>query len=135
VLAGGTLVVNYAQEGWNSYPANPVQWVPGGTTFSIALSDSLLITNPASPITAGITDLDLQGWGYSTHGNLLGPAANVIIVEPTTLGPTFIAYPYGLGKVYVTMQTVEYGYVYDYTGAQHHLLRNELTTILLPVPL
>ena len=133
VLAGGTLVVNYAQGGWNSYPPNPVPWIPGGTTFVIDYSDLVTITNPLSPMTFDLTDGEIQGWFASTHGILGGPATNVIMASlGATPGPSYIAYPFGAGKVYVTMHTVEWGFANGYSA---DFLRNELAAIYLPLPL
>lgn len=125
VLTGGTLMANYAQAGWNSYPPNDAQWLPGCTGFEIDYGDSLELVDPDSPIVEGMDEADFQGWGYSTHGYLtdLPVNTNTILQVSGSEEPTFVSYPFGLGTVYTTMQTVEWGWA---SGDSHQLLLNEL---------
>ncbi len=116
VLGGGTLIAHAALWGW---PADG-EWtapnfLPGGVNRVQEYSDSVNISDPASPVITGpygtLTEADFQAWNYSTHGYFtdLVAGTHIIMDLEDITKPIYIEYAYGLGGVRASMMTVEWG--------------------------
>lgn len=129
VYNGGVLVAHATDRGWqDGYWSS--SFLPMGVTHVNNYNNALSIVDSSSPIVNGITDAQLDGWGYSTHGYFTNvPAGAHIIIGITgnpTGYPTYIEYSYGSGKVLATMETIEWPWKMNFGEAQKNLLRNEL---------
>ncbi|MDI6896675.1 carboxypeptidase regulatory-like domain-containing protein [Methanocella conradii] len=133
VYNGGVLVAHATDEGWNAGHWSS-SFLPGGVTHVNNINEYLSIVDSSSPIVSGITDAELDGWHYSTHGyfaNIPADAHIIIGITGNPTGyPTYIEYSYGSGKVLATIETIEWPWKRVADGAtwfneQKNLLRNE----------
>lgn len=128
VDGGGILLAHGCDNGWNGGHWSS-SWLPGGVYHVDTYQDSLSIVDATSPIVDGISDADLDGWGYSTHGYFTGLVAGTNIIIGITNGdptgkPTYIEYTHGSGLVLATMQTMEWPWAGG--GGTTQLLINEI---------
>jgi hypothetical protein len=140
VSGGGVYIVHACDWGWSNGDWSGLQIMPGGVTHVTRYPTMYIhITDPKSPIVAGLDDAYFAGWGYSAHGYFtdVPKGADTVMVTETSLGsgvpdlnkPTYITYNYGSGKVLATMQTIEWGWsgVYNWVaGYRKEFLPNEL---------
>lgn len=116
VQSGGILVAHSALWGW---PGNG-EWsagsfLPGGVGRVYEYSNSVNITDNASPIVSGpygtLSEEQFQAWNYTTHGyftNLVAGTHVSLDLNDITK-PIYIDYQWGLGEVRASMMTVEWG--------------------------
>ena len=136
VQNGGVLVAHACDHGWHSYPGWTSSWLPLGVTKVNTYQQYLSIIDSTSPIVAGtpnggpVSDADLDGWYYSTHGYFTTLPADVHKIIGITGAPgdkpTYIEYSHGSGTVLATMQTMEWPWKHYTTEAKKNLLRNEI---------
>jgi hypothetical protein len=130
VANGGTLVVHACDMAFPNYGHWSQSFLPGGVNHQHYYYNSLLIIDPTHPVVQGLSNSDISGWGYSTHGFFIGLPANVnVIIETLTHFPTYIEYSYGSGLVLATMQRIELPWRYE-METWKNLLRNELSYVL-----
>jgi len=132
VSSGGILVAHMCDLDW-PYGHWKNSFLPGapGLGHVNDYQNDLSIVDALHPIINGphgtLTDDNLDGWGYSTHGyftNLPSGAQILIgIADDPTGKPVYIWWRYGRGFVFATMQTVEWAYSWDLNKI---LLLNEI---------
>jgi hypothetical protein len=144
VYAGGVLSANLADH--SSGPGADGNW--DGATFVAGVgkykyySNDLSIADPSHriitamlPCSGGnighIVDVseynDLDGWGWSSHGNFVNLPSNAKIILTNATGyPVFIEYAYGDGTVLATMTTSEIMYIGLLRPVNKKLLANEI---------
>lgn len=127
VSDGGTLVAHVTDAGWPCSARWNTSFLPKGVEH-VTDYHNYLDTAADHPVVEGVSDGDLDYWGYSTHGYL----TNVPSSATTVIGyqgnpdarPTYLEYTHGEGRVLTTTQTLEWAFR-DY-GATPKVLRNEL---------
>lgn len=115
----------------NGHPCTTVwtdSFLPEGVTKENQFHDSIEIVDQNHPMVENLTEDDLSGWFYSTHGWFTNLSSDVTIVmgvagNPVD-NPTYIEYPYGDGTVFTTMMTLEWG------GGDRTVLENEISHVL-----
>jgi len=112
---GGILIAHSCIWGWQDGSWIGLDFLPGDLSAINQYSNSVSITDPASPIVSGpygtLTLGDFQAWNYSTHGYFTGllPGTQVALDLNDPNKPIYITYPWGSGEVRATMMTVEWG--------------------------
>ncbi len=106
---------------------------PGGFAAVQLLGDTVTILDPAAPILTTphlISNANLNGWGFSTHGFFAAvPAgAHGVIANPLNGQPCAMTLPYGSGKIFATVQPV------DFFGASYNYLENTILDGYVPPP-
>jgi hypothetical protein len=134
VNAGGVLEFH----GASYFPSD--DWagltMPGNFTCAdedVSFSDSVSIQAPGHPIVTtpnSITDGELDGWGWSTHGYLIlsGPPYTEILRNDGYSEPCLVEFSLGSGEIIATMNTLEWGF----DNAPSQLLENVLLYMLPP---
>ncbi|UCC22394.1 MAG: S8 family serine peptidase, partial [Planctomycetota bacterium] len=118
VAAGGVLDLHVATQG-------PEPMLPGGFVCERQIFDDVTIVDATHPIVTTpnpITDADLDGWNYSTHGYFrVIPGGAYEIIEIAGSGqPCAMELLFGRGRIFATTQTVEWG------GASYDYLENTI---------
>lgn len=118
VAAGGILDIHAA-----TFGEQPL--LPGGFRIVNNPSDAVTIVDTDHPVVTIphiITDAELDGWNFSVHGYIsVVPAGAQEILEVTASGlPCAMELNFGLGRIFVTNQTVEW------TRASYNYLENTI---------
>lgn len=123
VSSGGVLVAHACDRGYGGgHWAS--SYLPGGVYHGHIYTNFVQIAMPSHPIVNTphlITNDEVQGWDWSTHGYFtnLVPDTNVIIKEGLER-PTYIEYQWGAGLVIANMMPMEWQY------SEYDLTRNEI---------
>ena len=117
VRNGGILEIHACDHGWNGG-----QWsvMPGGFTHVFSPSDEVDIAYENHPILLTpnlITDEELDGWGWATHGYFesIPDGSNVILTQHSSGYSVFVESIYGDGCIVASMQPLEWGYSQGYS--------------------
>jgi hypothetical protein len=126
---GGLAIVHYAD--WN---AASVVIAPTGVQRVHVYDETGNIVPgfEGDPLFTDVTDASLDGWFYTSHGYLTGLPGNADVLTTNSTGePIYARYGMGLGQVWVTTMTLEWG------QADPDVLRNELALAgdFAPVPI
>ncbi len=139
---GGVLEVH----GATYSPTACLPALPGGVVNNQDLQNFNYVVSPMHPVMAGVPNPFFGT--YASHNNFTGYPANTSILATAGDVPggnaTLIEYPYGLGKVLASGQTLEHGWAYNPSVgtilsntipyAAGHRLFSTATTWLLPPP-
>lgn len=141
VANGGILVVNAAGR-----VGSQQDIAPGGIDYdSMGIGNIVNIAEAAHPYVTGqgyggfnLNDTDFQGWFYTHHGHVnadslrgKNPVVGDVDVLQNDLGPAFVEYEYGEGRVVVTTLTVGWAMGGEARGeAQDNLINY----VLVPEP-
>lgn len=124
---GGVLVAHVTDNGWPCTTRWSTSFLPQGVEKTNDFSNHLDGLDDDHPVLDGVSDSDLDYWGWSTHGyltNLPSDATRVIGIGGDPNRPTYAEYEHGDGLVLATMQTLEWPW---YVGwGTKRVLRNEL---------
>ena len=117
VAAGGCLEIHGAT--YSSYDWSGIV-VPGGFTSEMNLIDDVTIINTTHDIMLVpnfITDIELDGWLYSSHGIFkdMTMPYEVLVADTVSGDPVAIEIRYMAGSIVATMQTVEWAYAWGYS--------------------
>lgn len=126
---GGTLVGHIGTGGYPCYGGSSDSILPQGVSHSLTYYESMTVLTETHPVLDGISDGDLDGWNYSTHGYLTNVPGDATVVygvsgSPSSK-PTYVEYDHGDGRVLATTHTIEWPWSQSYYGTKA-LLRNEL---------
>lgn len=135
VSDGGTLVAHVTDSGWPCSARWHTSFLPQDVTH-VTDYQNYLDTAADHPVVDGVSDGELDRWGYSAHGYLTNvpSSARTVVGYQGNPGarPTYVEYDHGDGRVLATTQTLEWslrGY-----GATTEVLRNELRYAAVPRP-
>jgi len=100
VASGGGLYVELGGD----YPALDYAWVPSAgiaSTFgNTPSSDNIGIAHPPHPIADGVTDVGLDNWVNSSHGDFTAVGGlDIVFINANTGLPVTLAGSYGSGRV------------------------------------
>ena len=70
--------------------------------------DSVTVVDFAHPVTAGLIDAELSGWGISSHGFFVSPGGFSTLVTDGGLRPITLAATHGEGRVVITDQDPDF---------------------------
>jgi hypothetical protein len=129
VTLGGSLGVFCQFVGAGGYDLNgnmgPVygsgyyEWMPGNPSFTSISSDSAHITNQAHPITQGLTDADLSGWGTCPDGYFASfPGEGLIVQAGYSDRVVLYAQTLGSGKIVGASPDVDYHFWFNARGQE-----------------
>jgi hypothetical protein len=95
--------------------------MPGGFSGGYNLVDDVTIMNASHDILVMpnfISDPELDGWLYSSHGLLKDFTLpyNVLIADTSTGDPVAIEVRYNAGSIIASMQTLEWAYAWGYSS-------------------
>ena len=116
IAAGGILEIHACDRGWHGGVWTSM---PGGFTHTFAPSDYVDISYEGHPILLTpnvITDDELDGWNWATHGYFdMTPELKYVILTYPTGAPVFVEAFYGNGSILASMQPLEWGYSKGYS--------------------
>lgn len=134
VSVGGVLVAHMCDMGWHAGSWAGLNILPGGVSRVHLYWQNLHIVN-ALDIFTGMTDAQISGWGWSTHGyftNLVAGTTTLVTIAGEPDQPVYIEYPWGKGLVKANMMTLEWsaqGHSFTepgVTGIGYTIIKNEL---------
>jgi len=124
VRSGGVLEIHAADLGRHGG-----QWIgllPGGLQWEFSKSNHVTIANrnhPVVNIPHFVTDEELDGWYWSTHGRFSSyPNSSCVIITESSGYPVYLEFRYGSGLVIATGQPLEWAYDHEYSS----ILENSL---------
>jgi|GEM_PF-4036415 len=106
---------------------------PGNIAAVELFYNAVTIVDPAAPVLTTphpISGPDLNGWSFSTHGffTAIPAGAHRVVAHGLNGQPCAMTVPYGSGKIFATVQPVEYAYAsFDY-------LENTILDGAVPAP-
>ena len=126
VRNGGVLEIHAADRGWHG--GHWIGPLPGGLQWEIHETNYVNIANRTHPVVNTpnfITDDELDGWLWSTHGYFSDYPANsrVVIVNGSGL-PVYLEFKYEAGLIVASGQTLEWAYELGYTRMLENSLLN-----------
>lgn len=142
VYAGGTLLAHMATYGMDPPPSH---FLPANVGITTLWHDDVTVISATDSVASGlprgvatITDANIDGWSSSTHGYVTALPFNAkkVISIAATGDAAYAVYPYGKGRVRVTMMPVEFAYEYGlgsplkWALLEPALLLNEIATVL-----
>lgn len=109
VLAGGKLVFGACDQGWNGGVIDGVT-LPAGILSAFHGSITNDIPDLTLPLVAGLTSPLSGSWAsHRSFTNL--PAGSIVYCTDDIGNATLLEFDWGLGKILLTGQTLEFGYV------------------------
>ncbi|MCX7002201.1 MAG: hypothetical protein NTV22_02880, partial [bacterium] len=106
---------------------------PGDISVVELFDDAVTIVDPAAPILTTpnlISSADLNDWNYATHGffTAIPAGAHSVIANAANGQPCAMTVPYGSGKIFATVQPVEF------LNASFGYLENTILDGVVPPP-
>jgi len=113
--------------------------MPTGFTSAYYLSDLVSIQVPGHPIVTTpnlVTDAELDGWNFSTHGNLLSliPGYTEVLRNDGSGEPTLVVLDYGSGWLIATMNTLEWAWFWGHCPLLENVLLYQPSTGVEEIP-
>jgi hypothetical protein len=113
--------------------------MPTGFTSSFSFSDGISIQAPGHPIVTTphiITDAGLDGWLYSTHGDLVSliPGYTEILRNDSTGAPTLVVLDWGSGWLVATLNTLEWAWAMGHSPLLENVLLYDPFTAVEELP-
>ncbi len=126
VRNGGALEIHAADRGWHGG-----HWVGpllGGLQWESHETNYVAIVNQTHPVVNTpnlITDNELDGWSWSTHGHFFGyPENSLVVIADGSDRPVYLESKYGAGLIVASGQTLEWAYERGYTLMLENSLLN-----------
>lgn len=123
VQNGGQLEFHAAGFGWNNGDPSLVT-LPGGVGIAVRYSYANYILRPEDPLVIGLPNVFGGSPASTTFLQHLPPQAKIVIGDDQGQ-PTLAEYRYGLGRVLVACQTLEY-YAYYEPGSTISILHSRM---------
>ena len=128
VRNGGVLEIHAADMGWHG--GHWIGPLPGGLQWEIHETNYVTIINRTHPVVNTphlITDNELDGWSWSSHGYFSGYSNNSRVIVTDSLGrAVYLEVKYGAGLIVASGQTLEWAYHYGYSFMLENSLLNPL---------
>ena len=122
---GGVLVAHVADNGYPCTTTWNTPFVPGDLGHTVNYIQDLSLVDGSHSIYDGISEIDLDGWNYSSHGYLTNvPSDATTLVTDSSGNPVHVEYSVGSGTVIASIQTLEWPFVT--ANGTEQVLRNEL---------
>jgi thermitase len=126
VRNGGVLEIHAADRGWHGG-----QWIgslPGELQWEIHETNYVTIVNHTHPVVNtpnSITDKELGGWSWSTHGYFSSyPDNSRVVIADSSGRPVYLEFKYEAGLIMVSGQTLEWAYHHAYSSMLENSLLN-----------
>lgn len=126
VTNGGILEIHASDWGWHSG-----RWVgplPGGLRWQHHETNYVTIVNRTHRVVNTpnfITDSELDGWWYSSHGYFSGYANNSHVIMAENSGrPVYLEFKLGAGLIVASGQSLEWAYYHGYSALLENSLLN-----------
>jgi len=126
VRNGGVLEIHAADWGWHG--GHWIGLLPGGLRWETHETNYATIINLTHPVVNTpnvITDNELDGWSWSTHGYFSGyPDNSQVVIAEDSGRPVYLEFKYGAGLMVASGQTLEWAYELGYTLMLENSLLN-----------
>jgi thermitase len=128
VMNGGILEVHAADSGWHG--GHWIGFLPGELQWEIDETNYVTIVNRTHRVVNTpnlITDKELNGWSWSTHGYFFGnPNNSRFVIVESNGHPVYLEFKYEAGLIVASGQPLEWAYHNGYSLALENSLLNPL---------